>query len=198
MEKNNKKEIKAMDKSLEDTLENVETQNLEDKIQEDDNTLSENTQEDDNVSNESIQEDDKTLNENLNNEDIKEEHKGEKMAKVKTFSSDTDALITAPQSLEKLIQKDLFSINAKVDLESNANLVRGTLLISEDFGESFKKCPNEDISAKENIKLALLKDDALKNGTYALLIMGEIVLTSAHQSAIKKAFLQNLIINTKE
>ncbi|HED5389970.1 TPA: hypothetical protein R5B43_000480 [Campylobacter jejuni] len=198
-----------MDKSLEDTLENVETQNLEDKIQEDDNALSENTQEDDNVFNESIQEDDnvfnesiqeddKTLNENLKNEDIKEKHKGEEMAKVKTFSSDTDALIAAPQSLEKLIQKDLFSINAKVDLESNANLVRGTLLISEDFGESFKKCPNEDISAKENIKLALLKDDALKNGTYALLIMGEIVLASAHQSAIKKAFLQNLIIKTKE
>ena len=101
-------------------------------------------------------------NENLVNEEAVSENeiakefineKGEEMpSKVTPKSLSNDPLIAMPKSLESFINKDLFSINAKIDLEANESLALGTLLISEDFGESFKKCPNEDISTKENIK----------------------------------------------
>ncbi|ELC2887443.1 hypothetical protein RIZ58_002024, partial [Campylobacter coli] len=55
-----------------------------------------------------------------------------------------------------------------------------------------------DISAKENVKLAILKDHALSSGVYGVLLAGEINLKGVHVSAVKKAFMQNLIINTKE
>ncbi|HEC1792052.1 TPA: hypothetical protein R1734_000348 [Campylobacter lari] len=135
------------------------------------------------------------------NETTKEliNEKGEEMpSKVTPKSLSNDPLIAMPKSLESFINKDVLSINAKVELEDNESLALGTLLISEDFGESFKKCPNEDISAKENIKLAMLKDHALSSGVYGILLSGEINLKGIHTSALKKAFMQNLIINTKE
>ena len=82
--------------------------------------------------------------------------------------------------------------------EEMPSKVTSKSLSSEDFGESFKKCPNEDISAKENVKLAMLKDHALSSGVYGVLLAGEINLKGVHVSAVKKAFMQNLIINTKE
>ena len=97
-----------------------------------------------------------------------------------------------------LCQKALKVLSIKICFQTNKSLALGTLLISEDFGESFKKCPNEDISAKENVKLAMLKDHALSSGVYGVLLAGEINLKGVHVSAVKKAFMQNLIINTKE
>ncbi|WP_291951365.1 hypothetical protein [Campylobacter sp.] len=135
------------------------------------------------------------------NETTKEliNEKGEKMPpKVTPKNLSNDPLIAMPKSLESFINKDLLSINAKVELETNESLAIGTLLISEDFGENFKKCPDEDISAKENIKLAMLKDHALSSGVYGVLLAGEINLKGVHASALKKAFMQNLIINNKE
>lgn len=135
-------------------------------------------------------------------ENIDEEEnskKGEKVAKAKMMQKDeNNNFIALPKGLENFVNKDLLSINANVLLEENSNLAIGTLLISEDFGANFKKCPNEDISAKENIKLAMLKDDVFKDGVYAVLIEGEVVLNNVDASAIKKAFMQNLIINNKE
>lgn len=108
-----------------------------------------------------------------------------------------------PLGLESIVAKDLHSMNANVDLEENESLPLGTILISEDYGASFKKCPNADISAKTNIKLAMLKDDVFANGFYGILTEGEITLSGdlakeIHTSAVQKAFLQDLIINIKE
>lgn len=108
-----------------------------------------------------------------------------------------------PLGLESIVAKDLHSINAHVDLEENESLALGTILISEDFGANFKKCPNADISTKTNIKLAMLKDDVFANGIYGILTKGEITLSGdltkeIHTSAVQKAFLQDLIINIKE
>ncbi|EAH6303279.1 hypothetical protein ACNKOL_000099 [Campylobacter coli] len=130
---------------------------------------------------------------NKENEDqnppVTENEEGEKMAK--------EALIQLPRSLEQIISKDLLSINVKIDLESNANLALGMLLISEDFGETFKKCP-DDLAGKSNFKLGLLKDDVFANGNYGVLLMGEVNLLNVNASIKQAAFLQNLIINTKE
>lgn len=112
--------------------------------------------------------------------------------------NESAVLASLPKGLESFVNKDLLSINAKVDIESNVSLPFGTLLISEDYGRTFVKCPNLDISASANARLGMLKDDAFKTGVYGVLLMGEIVLESAHQSAVNKAFLQNLIIKTKE
>ncbi|EFC33058.1 TPA: hypothetical protein RTF98_000303 [Campylobacter jejuni] len=164
-----------------------ETENLENKDLA--KTLS---LEDENIANEEAESE---------NEDDKEptNEKGEEMPpKVMPKSLSNDPLIAMPKSLESFINKDLLSINAKVNLEVNESLALGTLLISEDFGESFKKCPDEDISSKENIKLGMLKDHALNTGVYAVLIVGEINLKGVHASAVKKSFMQNLIINIKE
>ncbi|TEY01280.1 hypothetical protein [Campylobacter sp. US33a] len=120
---------------------------------------------------------------------VTENEEGEKMAK--------EALIQLPRSLEQIISKEILSINAKIDLESNANLALGTLLISEDFGETFKKCP-DDLAGKSNFKLGLLKDDVFANGNYGVLLMGEVNLLNVNASIKQAAFLQNLIINTKE
>lgn len=103
-----------------------------------------------------------------------------------------------PKGLESFVNKDLLSIDANVNIETNVNLPLGTLLISTDYGASFTKCPNIDISANENAKFGMLKDDATKSGIYGVLIVGEIVLKEAHQSVINKAFMQNLIIKVKE
>lgn len=159
------------------------------------------TQDQQNVSNENILEN-KENEEQIsphNNEDenltqdqntpVTENEEGEKMAK--------EALIQLPRSLEQIISKEILSINAKIDLESNANLALGTLLISEDFGETFKKCP-DDLAGKSNFKLALLKDDVFANGNYGVLLMGEVNLLNVNASIKQAAFLQNLIINTKE
>ncbi|MCR6593617.1 hypothetical protein [Campylobacter insulaenigrae] len=138
------------------------------------------------------------VNENETTKELINE-KGEEMPlKVTPKSLSNDPLIAMPKSLESFINKDLLSINAKVELETNESLAIGTLLISEDFGENFKKCPDEDISTKENIKLAMLKDHALSSGVYGVLLAGEINLKGVHASALKKAFMQNLIINNKE
>ncbi|MBT0824376.1 hypothetical protein KJQ78_03760 [Campylobacter lari] len=153
-----------------------------------------------------LQDDVKAVDENieLTGQSIEEKttlikEQGEQMPPKNIQKSlSNEPLVAMPKGLESLIAKDLFSINAKVDMELNPSLARGTLLISEDYGENFKKCSNEDISAKENIKLAVLKDDVFNNGYYGVLLMGEVILSDIHQSAIKKAFLQNLIINTKE
>ncbi|HEG8454471.1 hypothetical protein LZW44_01830 [Campylobacter coli] len=123
------------------------------------------------------------------NPPVTENEEGEKMAK--------EALIQLPRSLEQIISKDLLSINVKIDLESNANLALGMLLISEDFGETFKKCP-DDLAGKSNFKLGLLKDDVFANGNYGVLLMGEVNLLNVNVSIKQAAFLQNLIINTKE
>ncbi|EIQ3271572.1 hypothetical protein LU153_000469 [Campylobacter coli] len=123
------------------------------------------------------------------NPPVTENEEGEKMAK--------EALIQLPRSLEQIISKDLLSINVKIDLESNANLALGMLLISEDFGETFKKCP-DDLAGKSNFKLGLLKDDVFANGNYGVLLMGEVNLLNVNASIKQAAFLQNLIINTKE
>ncbi|EIO3545083.1 hypothetical protein LQJ23_001066 [Campylobacter coli] len=123
------------------------------------------------------------------NPPVTENEEGEKMAK--------EALIQLPRSLEQIISKDLLSINVKIDLESNANLALGMLLISEDFGETFKKCP-DDLAGKSNFKLGLLKDDVFANGNYGVLLMGEVNLLNINASIKQAAFLQNLIINTKE
>ncbi|AJC92512.1 hypothetical protein CSUB8523_0999 [Campylobacter subantarcticus LMG 24377] len=148
--------------------------------------------EDESSSNEEAVSENETAKELIN-------EKGEEMpSKVTPKSLSNDPLIAMPKSLESFINKDLLSINAKVELETNESLALGTLLISEDFGESFKKCPDEDISAKENIKLAMLKDHALSSGVYGVLLAGEINLKGVHASALKKAFMQNLIINNKE
>lgn len=112
--------------------------------------------------------------------------------------NESAVLASLPKGLESFVNKDLLSINAKVDIESNVSLPLGTLLISEDYGRTFVKCPNLDISASASARLGMLKDDAFKTGVYGVLLMGEIVLESAHQSAVNKAFLQNLIIKTKE
>ncbi|EAJ8179713.1 hypothetical protein ACMT26_001374 [Campylobacter jejuni] len=137
-----------------------------------------------------------------NSDEAKNETKeqGAQMAKAKMLekSISDDPLLALPRGLENIVNEDLLSINAKVDIETNPNLAIGTLLISEDYGQTFKKCPDEDISAKENIKLGILKDFAFQTGTYAVLIEGKVILSSTHESAIKKAFLQNLIIQTKE
>ncbi|EAH9333979.1 hypothetical protein EX128_02495 [Campylobacter jejuni] len=137
-----------------------------------------------------------------NSDEAKNETKeqGAQMAKAKMLekSISDDPLLALPRGLENIVNEDLLSINAKVDIETNPNLTIGTLLISEDYGQTFKKCPDEDISTKENIKLGILKDFAFQTGTYAVLIEGKVILSSTHESAIKKAFLQNLIIQTKE
>lgn len=137
-----------------------------------------------------------------NSDEAKNETKeqGAQMAKAKMLekSISDDPLLALPRGLENIVNEDLLSINAKVDIETNPNLAIGTLLISEDYGQTFKKCPDEDISAKENIKLGILKDFAFQTGTYAVLIEGKVILSSTHESAIKKAFLQNLIIQTKK
>ncbi|EAI9257578.1 hypothetical protein D0143_00685 [Campylobacter jejuni] len=157
-----------------------ETQNLENEDLETGDLPKALSLEDENLVNEEAVSENETAKEFINEE-------GEEMPSKIT-----------PKSLESFINKDLFSINAKIDLETNESLALGTLLISEDFGESFKKCPNEDISAKENVKLAMLKDHALSSGVYGVLLAGEINLKGVHVSAVKKAFMQNLIINTKE
>ncbi|EAI2796434.1 TPA: hypothetical protein RJ349_000578 [Campylobacter jejuni] len=137
-----------------------------------------------------------------NSDEAKNETKeqGAQMAKAKMLekSISDDPLLALPRGLENIVNEDLLSINAKVDIETNPNLAIGTLLISEDYGQTFKKCPDEDISTKENIKLGILKDFAFQTGTYGVLIEGKVILSSTHESAIKKAFLQNLIIQTKE
>ncbi|MBZ7939039.1 hypothetical protein H2277_04490 [Campylobacter sp. W0014] len=137
-----------------------------------------------------------------NSDEAKNETKeqGAQMAKAKMLekSISDDPLLALPRGLENIVNEDLLPINAKIDIETNPNLAIGTLLISEDYGQTFKKCPDEDISTKENIKLGILKDFAFQTGTYAVLIEGKVILSSAHESAIKKAFLQNLIIQTKE
>ncbi|HED8479093.1 TPA: hypothetical protein R6F61_000632 [Campylobacter coli] len=118
---------------------------------------------------------------NKENEDqnppVTENEEGEKMAK--------EALIQLPRSLEQIISKDLLSINVKIDLESNANLALGMLLISEDFGETFKKCP-DDLAGKSNFKLGLLKDDVFANGNYGVLLMGEVNLLNVNAQALNK------------
>ncbi|ECP1135804.1 hypothetical protein FYT43_00680 [Campylobacter jejuni] len=169
-----------------------ETQNLENEDLETGDLPKALSLEDENLVNEEAVSENETAKEFINEE-------GEEMpSKVTPKSLSNDPLIAMPKSLESFINKDLFSINAKIDLETNGSLALGTLLISEDFGESFKKCPNEDISAKENVKLAMLKDHALSSGVYGVLLAGEINLKGVHVSAVKKAFMQNLIINTKE
>lgn len=171
---------------------NLENENLENEDLETGDLPKALSLEDDNLANEEAVSENETAKEFINEE-------GEEMpSKVTPKSLSNDPLIAMPKSLESFINKDLFSINAKIDLETNESLALGTLLISEDFGESFKKCPNEDISAKENIKLAILKDHALSSGVYGVLLAGEINLKGVHVSAVKKAFMQNLIINTKE
>ncbi|EGG1610039.1 hypothetical protein IDD53_000412 [Campylobacter coli] len=113
------------------------------------------------------------------NPPVTENEEGEKMAK--------EALIQLPRSLEQIISKDLLSINVKIDLESNANLALGMLLISEDFGETFKKCP-DDLAGKSNFKLGLLKDDVFANGNYGVLLMGEVNLLNVNQALNKLLF----------
>ncbi|MCH3853883.1 hypothetical protein LZC39_17515, partial [Campylobacter jejuni] len=120
-------------------------------------------------------------NEDQNPPVTENEDEGQKMAK--------EALIQLPRSLEQIISKDLLSINVKIDLESNANLALGMLLISEDFGETFKKCP-DDLAGKSNFKLGLLKDDVFANGNYGVLLMGEVNLLNVNASIKQAAFLQ--------
>ncbi|WP_257935814.1 hypothetical protein UPTC15629_0926 [Campylobacter lari] len=170
-----------------------ETQKLENENLENEDLTKALSLEDENSASEEIVSENETAKELIN-----EKGEEEMPSKVTPKSLSNDPLIAMSQSLESFINKDLLSINAKVELEDNESLALGTLLISEDFGESFKKCPNEDISAKENIKLAMLKDHALRSGVYAVLLAGEINLKGVHASAVKKAFMQNLIINVKE
>ncbi|ECK7740329.1 hypothetical protein FRR55_01590 [Campylobacter coli] len=168
-----------------------ETQNLENEDLETGDLPKALSLEDENLANEEAVSENETAKEFINEE-------GEEMpSKVTSKSLSNDPLIAMPKSIESFINKDLFSINAKIDLETNESLALGTLLISEDFGETFKKCP-DDLAGKSNFKLALLKDDVFANGNYGILLMGEVNLLNVNASIKQAAFLQNLIINTKE